>query len=376
MPFVDRPAPADEAGLSARVERAVAGFARPGRRARAARRRGPGRAARSGARAVRVPRRAAGRAAPSRPRAGWRTWPSWSACAHDFEAVDAFLEQVALVSDTDDLDPEESYLTLMTLHSAKGLEYPVVFLMGMEEGVFPHIRSIGEPDQLEEERRLAYVGHHPGAEAPPRHPRLDPRAVRRHPVQPAEPLPRRDPERAVRRGGDVPPFRSGVGLRAQSRATPAARHRPRRGCCRSAPAAEALAGRTHLVDAALRAAASAAAEGATGAAALGLRVGDDVQHARWGDGVVLAISGGGGQGRGPRPLPGGGGEAPAAGVGAVAAGLIGSLSGRWPAGAGGPVAFRRRNPAGRVESWASAPSQCERGQRGRCHTRSTPWPRT
>ena len=59
----------------------------------------------------------------------------------------------------------------------------------------------------------------------------------------------------------------------------------------SATAAEAFAGRTHLVDAALRAGASAAAEGATGAAALGLRVGDDVQHARWGDGVVLAISG-------------------------------------------------------------------------------------
>ena len=77
--------------------------------------------------------------------------------AQDYETVDAFLEQVALVSDTDELGEDDSQVTLMTIHSAKGLEYPVVFLVGMEEGVFPHIRSIGEPDQLEEERRLAYV---------------------------------------------------------------------------------------------------------------------------------------------------------------------------------------------------------------------------
>src|SRR5690606_10093446 len=71
--------------------------------------------------------------------------------------VDAFLEQVALVSDTDGLRDDDSQVTLMTVHSAKGLEFPVVFLVGLEEGVFPHVRSIGEPDELEEERRLAYV---------------------------------------------------------------------------------------------------------------------------------------------------------------------------------------------------------------------------
>ena len=77
--------------------------------------------------------------------------------ASESENVSEFLEQVSLVSDTDDL-ADDSMLTLMTLHSAKGLEYPVVFLIGMEEGIFPHIRSLTEPDELEEERRLAYVG--------------------------------------------------------------------------------------------------------------------------------------------------------------------------------------------------------------------------
>jgi DNA helicase II / ATP-dependent DNA helicase PcrA len=78
--------------------------------------------------------------------------------ANDYESVDEFLEQVGLVADTDELDDDDSSVVLMTLHSAKGLEFPVVFLVGLEDGVFPHLRSIGEPDQLEEERRLAYVG--------------------------------------------------------------------------------------------------------------------------------------------------------------------------------------------------------------------------
>ncbi|MEI7593510.1 MAG: DNA helicase PcrA [Actinomycetes bacterium] len=78
--------------------------------------------------------------------------------AREFESVDSFLEQVSLVADTDQLTDDESAVVLMTLHSAKGLEYPAVFLIGLEDGVFPHLRSIGDPNQLEEERRLAYVG--------------------------------------------------------------------------------------------------------------------------------------------------------------------------------------------------------------------------
>jgi len=72
-----------------------------------------------------------------------------------------FLERVSLVADSDDIpdaDASGGVVTLMTLHTAKGLEFPVVFLTGMEDGVFPHMRSLGDPKELEEERRLAYVG--------------------------------------------------------------------------------------------------------------------------------------------------------------------------------------------------------------------------
>ena len=69
-----------------------------------------------------------------------------------------FLESITLSSDVDEMQDEDNTVTLMTLHSAKGLEFPVVFLVGMEEGIFPGYKSIGEPKELEEERRLFYVG--------------------------------------------------------------------------------------------------------------------------------------------------------------------------------------------------------------------------
>ena len=71
---------------------------------------------------------------------------------------DGFLETVALVADSDELDSDGTRVSLMTLHTAKGLEFPAVFVVGLEEGVFPHFRSLGEPSELEEERRLFYVG--------------------------------------------------------------------------------------------------------------------------------------------------------------------------------------------------------------------------
>jgi DNA helicase-2/ATP-dependent DNA helicase PcrA len=72
--------------------------------------------------------------------------------------LEGFLDSVALMSDIDELKDADSRVTLMTLHSAKGLEFPAVFLTGLEEGVFPHARSLEDPEEVEEERRLCYVG--------------------------------------------------------------------------------------------------------------------------------------------------------------------------------------------------------------------------
>ena len=85
--------------------------------------------------------------------------------AEGFDTMEAFLENVALVQDADELaqarqaagSPSEGSITLMTIHAAKGLEFPVVFIVGMEEGIFPHSRALSDKPQMEEERRLAYV---------------------------------------------------------------------------------------------------------------------------------------------------------------------------------------------------------------------------
>ncbi|MCP2326558.1 DNA helicase-2/ATP-dependent DNA helicase PcrA [Hamadaea flava] len=91
-----------------------------------------------------------------------REYTERAADAEEPATLDGFLEQVALVADADQVpsdDPEhQGVVTLMTLHTAKGLEFPVVFLTGLEDGVFPHMRSLSEVAELEEERRLAYVG--------------------------------------------------------------------------------------------------------------------------------------------------------------------------------------------------------------------------
>jgi DNA helicase-2/ATP-dependent DNA helicase PcrA len=73
-------------------------------------------------------------------------------------ALMRFLEDVALMSDADEYDERADAVTLITLHAAKGLEFPVVMIAGMEEGILPHVRSFDDPAQMEEERRLAYVG--------------------------------------------------------------------------------------------------------------------------------------------------------------------------------------------------------------------------
>jgi len=76
----------------------------------------------------------------------------------DRSEIEVFLDQVALVSDIDQVDAREDCVSLMTVHSAKGLEYPVVYLVGMEEGIFPHSGALRDEDGIEEERRLCYVG--------------------------------------------------------------------------------------------------------------------------------------------------------------------------------------------------------------------------
>lgn len=84
--------------------------------------------------------------------------------ARDFEKteenpnLETFLSQLSLVSDIDNADIEDDRVTLMTLHSAKGLEFPIVFMVGMEEGLFPHARTLMNPEEIEEERRTCYVG--------------------------------------------------------------------------------------------------------------------------------------------------------------------------------------------------------------------------
>ena len=94
----------------------------------------------------------------------WENLQEFRNAARDFldldgrDALTAFLESVALVSDTDNLDEKTDAVTLITLHQAKGLEFPVVFIVGMEEGLLPHIRSMDSEAEIEEERRLCYVG--------------------------------------------------------------------------------------------------------------------------------------------------------------------------------------------------------------------------
>lgn len=88
----------------------------------------------------------------------WQNVQEVLSVAASKESFAQFLEEAALASDIDNYDPTEPAITLMTIHNAKGLEFPVVFIAGLEEGLFPHSRSLIEPDQLEEERRLFYVG--------------------------------------------------------------------------------------------------------------------------------------------------------------------------------------------------------------------------
>ena len=144
--------------------------------------------------------------ARSRRRGGSRTWRSWSRSRGSTtrrrrgrRSLEEFLQRIALVADADKRRDDEGLVTLMTLHNAKGLEFPIVFMIGMEEGVFPHSRALDE-GTLEEERRLCYVGITRADARPVLDLRPPADAVRRARVRPPLALPGRDPRRADRRG--------------------------------------------------------------------------------------------------------------------------------------------------------------------------------
>ena len=195
--------------------------------------------------------------------------------AEEFESADEFLEQVSLVADTDDLDDDESSVVLMTLHSAKGLEFPIVFLIGLEDGVFPHVRSLGEPRELEEERRLAYVGIT--------------RAMERLFVSHAW-------SRMLHGTTQYNPPSRFLDEIPDELVVDAEGSRTRRksasfgsGGWTSSRGGRQPSGREAIVEAALKPKGPVP----SGADQLGLKIGDDVRHAKWGEGVIIDIGGSG-----------------------------------------------------------------------------------
>jgi DNA helicase-2/ATP-dependent DNA helicase PcrA len=183
--------------------------------------------------------------------------------ARESEDLDGFLEEVSLVADADEVDGDPSKVVLMTLHTAKGLEFPVVFVIGMEEGVFPHLRSLSEPDELEEERRLAYVGIT--------------RARERLYVSHAwcrslwGQTQYNQPSRFLREIPDVL-LRAAEGGRRPTNTV-------------GSPSTK-----DEMVEAAMRRGSVSPTRG-SGAARLGLRTGESVVHAKWGQGVVTEVAG-------------------------------------------------------------------------------------
>ncbi len=225
--------------------------------------------------------------------------------ADDFETIAEFLESVSLVADTDQLpdgdDPSDTGVVLMTLHAAKGLEFPTVFLVGLEEGVFPHQRALTEPAELEEERRLCYVGLT----------RAEQRLFLSHAWC-----------RTLWGATNFNPSSRFLSEIPEELLTedPATRNSSGRGAMRSGgweSTSWSPAGRERSYDRATRGVGGGGGDGdrsgsgngsgsatsggirrptppsSSGAHLLGIAVGDDVMHAKWGEGVVLDLEGSG-----------------------------------------------------------------------------------
>ena len=197
--------------------------------------------------------------------------------AQEFEDVERFLESVSLVADSDQLDGDASEVVLMTLHTAKGLEFPIVFMVGMEDGVFPHLRALGEPAELEEERRLAYVGitrarerlylTHAWSRSLWGNTQYNP------PSRFLEEIPQQLTKHAEGQSRGSRWQSGGIGgVRTHIVESALAEGRRRRSAFDDKPQVFG-------------------AQRATGAAALGLKAGEDIVHSRWGEGVVLEVVG-------------------------------------------------------------------------------------
>ena len=200
--------------------------------------------------------------------------------AREFESVNEFLEQVSLVADTDELpdDADQSSVVLMTMHAAKGLEFPNVSILGMEDGVFPHLRALGEPAELEEERRLCYVGI-----TRARHRLYLTNAWSRTLFGSTQYNP---PSRFL---DEIP---NQLLTMAEGSRDGRRRSGGRDTFGWSGTTGVTGMGRDRIVESAIRAGTAPRAQ-RSGADQLGLRVGDDVRHTRWGDGVIVDIIGAG-----------------------------------------------------------------------------------
>ena len=213
--------------------------------------------------------------------------------AREFTRIDEYLEQVALVADTDDLD-DDNKVVLMTLHSAKGLEFPAVFLLGMEEGVFPHNRALTEPTEMEEERRLAYVGITRAQQFLHLTHAWSRQLFGTTSYNPPSRFLDDIPAELVQHTGAT------SGRSASGRQS----YRQRRGPGNDVPSyrrqrdddwsprhERTEAHRERIVDAALRAGQATRPPQPTNSQEIGLRVGDDVEHPSFGEGVIVEIRG-------------------------------------------------------------------------------------
>jgi DNA helicase-2/ATP-dependent DNA helicase PcrA len=209
--------------------------------------------------------------------------------AREFTRIDEFLEQVSLVADTDELD-EDNNVVLMTLHSAKGLEFPGVFIVGMEEGIFPHNRALTEPVEMEEERRLAYVGITRAQQRLHLSHAWSRQLFGTTSYNPPSRFFEEIPDELMESAGTARTRTYGrSSYRARDDASPPSPYR-RRSVSTFSPE-DVERHKERIVEVAMAAGRRAPTQ--SNAQELGLRIGDDVEHPSFGEGVIIDITGSG-----------------------------------------------------------------------------------